>query len=76
MITTSLLLEWHEHPVSKKLIKRLKEEIDHKLASLANGATLGDRCEQKTARYVGEINGLYLALNLDLKEEEEDGKST
>lgn len=73
MITPSLLLEWQAHPASKKLIKKIQEEIDGRIANLANGASLGDRCEQRTAKLVGEIQALYFVLNIDLKEEE-DGK--
>ena len=73
-ISKEFMLEWLQHPVTKKVIKELSQAREDFRQVLTEGGMLDMTSTEKTAlqtaRTVGRIEGLNLLLEIDIKENE------
>lgn len=71
MITTQMIIDWKENPVTKKLLRVLKENREIQVKQLVLGFTLNKQTTVKdTSLAVGYIRCLDEIDALELKEEE------
>lgn len=66
-ISRQRVQEWLQDEVTRNWFDGIKEEIKGVQLALGDGQTLGDNAVIDTARAVGRIDGLYLAINISME---------
>ncbi len=65
-ITRQQVSDWKQSEVTRAYFEGIGQKIEELAGILAAGASLGDNVAQTTARYVGRIEGLSDALDVDI----------
>jgi hypothetical protein len=66
-ITRQQVSDWKQNEVTRAYLAGIKEQIKSIEFMLGTGGTLGENVAQETARYVGRIEGLIDALEVDIE---------
>ena len=74
MITPEMFAEWKEHPVTKEVMKEVRNKINDLTEKIIDGRTVGQSAEVThglTNKMIGQIDGLSQLLNITFAEESE-----